>query len=227
MVNTKTLDRKNYRTLSFDCYGTLVDWENGILGYLQPLLASVDAHVIDEWVLEFYAEVEPKVQAEGGSYRSVLARVLERFARRLGFTPDEDALTGFAASIEYWQPFPDTVAALERLAKDFDLIALSNIDDDLFSMSARLLGNPFKQLISAQRVGAYKPDPRMFRALLEIAEGPVLHVAQSRFHDIVPATAAGLDTVWINRPSLGAVRQVDAMPTWTFDSLADFAAAWS
>lgn len=223
----KALDRKNYRTLSFDCYGTLIDWENGILGYLQPLLESVDAHVIDEWVLEFYGEVEPQVQAEGGSYRSVLTRVLERFGKRLGFTPGEDDLAGFAASIEYWLPFPDTVAALKRLSQDFDLIALSNIDDDLFALSARAMGNPFTRLISAQQVGAYKPDPRMFQALLDTAEGPVLHVAQSRFHDIVPATAAGLDTVWIDRPTLGATRKTDATPTWTFSSLAEFADAWS
>jgi FMN phosphatase YigB (HAD superfamily) len=88
------------------------------------------------------------------------------------------------------------------------------------------MGNPFSRLISAEQVGAYKPDPRMFDALLAQAEGPVLHVAQSRFHDIVPATAAGIDTVWINRPSAGAARSVDAQPTWTFDSLAEFTAAW-
>ncbi len=223
----KKLRKENYRTLSFDCYGTLIDWENGILGYLQPLLESVDVHVIDEWVLSYMGEVEPEVQAQGGSYRSVLARVLQRFAQRLGFTPGEDDLAGFAASIEYWLPFPDTVAALKQLASDFELIALSNIDDDLFALSARAMGNPFTQLISAQQVGAYKPDPKMFATLLARAEGPVLHVAQSRFHDIVPATAAGLDTVWINRPSLGATREVEATPTWTFTSLAEFADAWS
>ena len=222
----RTLERKNYRTLSFDCYGTLIDWENGILGYLQPLFESVDVHVIDEWVLEFFSETEPEVQSEGGSYRSVLARVLERYAIRLGFTASEEDLAGFAGSIEYWQPFPDTVASLAALARDFELIALSNVDDELFAFSAAAMGNPFSRLISAEQVGAYKPDPRMFEALLAQAKGPVLHVAQSRFHDIVPATAAGIDTVWINRPSAGAAREVDAQPTWTFDSLAEFTAAW-
>jgi len=221
----KKLDRNNYRTLSFDCYGTLIDWESGLLDYLQPLLQSVDAHVIDEWVLDFYGQTEPEVQAEGGSYRSVLIRVLERFGRRLGFTPGEDDLAGFPDSIEYWRPFPDTVEALGRLASEFELIALSNIDDDLFAMSARAMGNPCSRLISAERVGAYKPDPRMFEALLATAEGPVLHVAQSRFHDIIPATAAGLDTVWINRPSRGATRETEATPTWTFSSLAELADA--
>jgi 2-haloacid dehalogenase len=221
------LKRDNYKTLSFDCYGTLVDWENGILGYLQPLLESFDVHVIDEWVLEYYGEVEPQVQSQGGSYRSVLARVLEKFGGRLAFSPSEEDQAGFADSIEYWQPFPDTGPALANLKQDFELVALSNIDDDLFAYSARAMGQPFDRIITAQQVGAYKPDPRMFEALINEAEGPILHVAQSRYHDIAPAGEMGLDTVWINRPSLGAAREVDAEPTWTFASLAEFAAAWN
>ena len=118
------------------------------------------------------------------------------------------------------------MAGLAALSEDFKLIALSNIDDELFELSAEALGRPFDALISAEQVGAYKPDPKMFEALLKQAEGPVLHVAQSRYHDILPATAAGLDTVWINRPSMGAAQPVEATPTWTFDSLADFTAAW-
>jgi 2-haloacid dehalogenase len=220
------LNRQNYKTLSFDCYGTLIDWENGILGYLQPLFESVDVHVIDEWVLEYYADVEPQIQAEGGSYRAVLAQVLERFGNRLAFTPSDEDLAGFAASIEYWQPFPDSVAALRSLKADFELIALSNIDDELFEYSNQALGNPFSRIVTAERVGAYKPDRRMFDALLNEAQGPILHVAQSRFHDIVPATEVGLDTVWINRPTIDATRQVDVQPTWTFNSLAEFADAW-
>lgn len=223
----KELNRNNYRSLSFDCYGTLIDWENGLLGYLQPLFESLDVHVIDSWVLETFAQLEPVAQAEGGNYRSVLSRVLEQFGQRLAFSPSEEDLAGFADSIEYWQPFPDSVEGLAALGRDFVLIALSNIDDALFEFSARALGNPFDSLISAEQVGAYKPDPRMFEALLEQADGPVLHVAQSRYHDIRPAAAAGLDTVWIDRPGIGAAQPVDASPTWTFTSLAEFAAAWN
>ncbi len=223
----KTLERSRYSTLSFDCYGTLIDWEHGILGYLRPLFDRYDVHVIDEWTLETFAELEPTIQAEGGSYGSVLGRVLEAYARRLAFTPQEEELEGFAESIEYWPPFPDTKAALANLAEHFQLIALSNIDDELFAHSAKAMGVTFTALISAERVGAYKPDPRMFEALLAEAEGPILHVAQSRFHDILPATAAGLDTVWINRPTIDATRPVEASPTWTFSSMAEFAAAWS
>ena len=218
-----------YKTLTFDCYGTLIDWENGILGYLQPLLESYGVHVIDDWVLAFFAECEPQIQAEGGSYRSVLGNVLQRFGTRLAFTPNEDTRNGFANSIEYWQPYPDTVQALRALARQFDLAVVSNIDNDLFSYSAQYLGVDFAHVITAQDVGAYKPDKAMFEAALKQADGPVLHVAQSRYHDIVPATELGLDTVWINRDSSsdgnGAAKAVDAEPTWTFSSLAELVEA--
>lgn len=220
------LHKPNYATLSFDCYGTLIDWENGILGYLQPLFESFDVHVIDEWVLENFAELEPLIQAAGGTYRSVLAAVLEQFGKRLAFAPSKQDLASFSASIEYWQPFSDTVSALGVLKDDFELVALSNIDDELFEHSNLLMGSPFSRIISAERIGAYKPDTRMFEALLAEAQTPVLHVAQSRFHDIIPATELELDTVWINRPTIGAARPIEARPTWTFDSLAAFSAAW-
>ena len=223
----KGIDPANYRTLTFDCYGTLIDWETGILAYLKPLFEGYDVHVIDEFVLECYSRYEPEAQAEGGSYRAVLSRVLQRFGKRLAFTPKDDELEGFAAGIEQWPAFPDTVDALKALSEHFELAVVSNIDDDLFAMSAKTLAVPFQHVITAGQVGVYKPAPEMFAAALETVESPVLHVAQSRFHDIVPATAAGLDTVWINRPSLGAARPVEANPTWTFTSLAEFAAAVS
>ncbi len=227
-MNNPSQDRiaaANYRTLTVDCYGTLIDWEGGILAYLQPLFENHDIHVIDEFVLECYSRFEPAAQDAGGSYRTVLAGVLQRFGERLAFMPKQTELRGFANSIEHWQPFPDTVDALKILAEHFALAVVSNIDDELFTLSAKHLQVPFQHTITAEQVGVYKPNPAMFDAALKRVEGPVLHVAQSRFHDIVPATAAGLDTVWINRPSLGAAKPVDAKPTWTFTSLAGFAAA--
>ncbi|MDE0061383.1 MAG: HAD-IA family hydrolase [Gammaproteobacteria bacterium] len=217
------IDPAKYRTLTFDCYGTLIDWETGILAYLKPLFEGYDVHVIDEFVLECYSRYEPEAQAEGGSYRAVLSKVLQRFGKRLAFTPKDNELEGFADSIERWPAFPDTVDALKTLSEHFELAVVSNIDDDLFAMSAKALEVPFRHVITAGQIGVYKPAPAMFAAALETVESPVLHVAQSRFHDIVPATAAGLDTVWIDRPSLGAARPVEANPTWTFTSLAEFA----
>ena len=219
------IDPARYRTLSFDCYGTLIDWESGILSYLQPLLQSQDVHVTDEFVLEFFARQEPEIQAQGGPYRAVLAELLERLGERLAFKPKAEELEGFASSIERWPPFPDTIPALQALAERFDLAVLSNIDDALFAFSAKQLGVAFQQVITAEQLGVYKPDPKMFETLKARVAAPLLHVAQSRFHDIAPAGAAGLDTVWIDRPGLGAAKPAEAEPTWRFDSLAALAAA--
>ncbi len=216
------IDVTQYNTLTFDCYGTLIDWESGILGYLQPLLESYDVHVIDEFVLEAYGELEPVAQAEGGNYKQVLARVLQRFGKRLAFSPSDADLTGFSQSIENWRPFPYTIPALTELGEHFELAILSNIDDDLLAYSTKQLQVEFAHAITAEQVGVYKPDAKMFEAAKRRVKGPVLHVAQSRFHDILPATALGLDTVWINRPSAGAAKRVDANPTWTFESLEVF-----
>lgn len=219
------IDASKYATLTFDCYGTLIDWESGITGYLQPLLARYDVHVIDEFLLEAFAELEPQLQAEGGAYREVLARLLQRLGERLAFQPKPEELAGFAGSIAHWPAFDDTVEALAALAGHFELAVVSNIDDDLFAHSAKLLQAPFAHVVTAQQAQAYKPNPKVFELALSQVKAPVLHVAQSRFHDIVPATAAGLDTVWINRPSKGAAKPVEASPSWTFTSMAEFAAA--
>lgn len=219
------IDASKYATLSFDCYGTLIDWESGITGYLQPLLARYDVHVIDEFLLEAFAELEPQLQAEGGAYREVLARLLQRLGERLAFQPKPEELAGFAGSIAHWPAFDDTVEALAALAGHFELAVVSNIDDDLFAHSAKRLQAPFAHVVTAQQAQAYKPNPKVFELALSRVKAPVLHVAQSRFHDIVPAAAAGLDTVWINRPSKGAAKPVQASPSWTFTSMAEFAAA--
>ena len=219
------ISAQDYATLTFDCYGTLIDWESGITSYLQPLLAHYDVHVIDEFLLEVFAELEPQLQAEGGPYREVLARLLQRLGKRLAFQPKPEELAGFAESIARWPAFEDSVAALEVLVGHFELAVVSNIDDDLFKHSAKRLQTRFTHVVTAQQAQAYKPDPKVFDLALSQVKGPVLHVAQSRFHDIVPAAAAGLDTVWINRPSKGAAKPVEASPTWTFTSMAEFAAA--
>lgn len=219
------ISAQDYATLTFDCYGTLIDWELGITSYLQPLLAGYDVHVIDEFLLEAFAELEPQLQAEGGPYREVLARLLQCLGERLAFQPKPEELAGFAESIARWPAFEDSFAALEVLAGHFELAVVSNIDDDLFEHSAKRLQVHFAHVVTAQQAQVYKPDPKVFDLALSRVKGPVLHVAQSRFHDIIPAAAAGLDTVWINRPSKGAAKPVEASPTWTFTSMAEFAAA--
>ena len=221
-------DADDYDALTFDCYGTLIDWGAGLVNHLQPLLLDRDAHVIDDFLLEFFADVEPVIQADGVLYADVLREVLRRLGSRLGFTPDDAVLDAFAASVADWPAFPDTVPALERLAEHFDLVVVSNVDNALFAGSAERLGVDFKHVVTAEDVGAYKPDPRMFdRARHVLGDARILHVAQSVYHDIEPATALGLPTVWIRRDRNAARPggQARAEPTWSFDSLGEFADA--
>ena len=215
-----------YDTLTFDCYGTLIDWGAGLVDFLQPVLLEHDVHVVDDFLLEFFAAAEPQAQMDGRCYADVLRDVLRRLGARLGFTPDATLLDAFAASPADWRPFPDTVESLRRLAERFCLVVVSNIDNDLFAATQQRLDVSFKHVITAQDVGTYKPDRRMFDAALAAVGGPagVLHVAQSLFHDIAPASALGLDTVWIRRDR-NAAKPVAAEPTWTFDSLAECADA--
>ena len=213
----------DYDALTFDCYGTLIDWGAGIVGHLQPLLLERDAHVIDDFLLDFFAETEPLVQQDGVAYADVLREVLRRLGERLAFSPTDAMLDAFAECAGDWEPFPDTVESLARLGEHVELAIVSNVDNAIFGRTAAKLGTEFKQVITAEDVGAYKPDPRMFDAARQALDGDrVLHVAQSLYHDIAPASALGLDTVWIRRGN-NAARRVSANPTWTFDSLAEFA----
>ena len=219
-------DPNAYDTLTFDCYGTLIDWGAGLTEFLQPLLLRHDAHVIDDFLLEFFAANEPQAQLDGRAYRHVLREVLRRLGARLGFTPTDDALEAFAASPGEWPAFADAPAALERLAERYALVVVSNIDNALFAKSAERLGVAFSHVITAEDVGAYKPDERMFAAArAKVGENArILHVAQSLYHDIAPATALGWETAWIKRER-NAAKPADATPTFTFDSLAELADA--
>lgn len=217
---------QDYRVLTFDCYGTLVDWGSGIIASLRPMLARCEIRASDEVLLNLFGELEPQVQSGGGRYAEVLQEVLHRMGRRLGFTPSREDREGFAHSVGDWAPFADTVEALSRLGDRFDLAIISNVDNDLFARTNRRLGVSFAHVITAQDVGLYKPDRAMFEAAFTALGGKsgVLHVAQSLFHDIAPAGALGLDTVWIRRDH-NAARVVDAQPTWSYADLGDFADA--
>jgi 2-haloacid dehalogenase len=214
------LDFDRFTYLTFDCYGTLIDWERGILAALRPVLDRHGIAIADDAALELYGELESA--AERGpyrAYRDLLATVMDGFGERLGFVPSADERGALAMSVGDWPPFPDTVEALRALTDRFRLVILSNIDDDLFALSARHLGVAFAAVVTAQQVGSYKPDPRNFRTLLaRLGTTPdrVLHVAQSLFHDIAPANALGLTTVWVNRrhdrPGSGATPPATARP---------------
>ena len=197
------LDCSRFDWLSFDCYGTLIDWESGILGYLRPVLRAKGCDISDARILALYSEFEPQEQAgHYRSYREVLADVVRDFARELHFEVSESEANGLAESIRDWQPFADTVGGLRRLHLRYKLAVLSNIDDDLFANTALKLEVRFDAVVTAQQVHSYKPSLNNFEALLRryaIPRERLLHVAESLYHDVGPARSLGIASVWVNR----------------------------
>ena len=205
-----------YQVLTFDCYGTLIDWEHGILGALCPVLLAHNLHLSDAEILALYAVLESQVEAGVyRPYRSALRQVLEGFGAKLGFVPTPEELASLAASLPHWQPFPDTVAALRALKSRYKLAVISNIDEDLFAATAQQLQVPFDWVITAERVRSYKPSRQNFTYAIEhigVPPAQLLHVAQSLYHDIVPAKQLGLTAVWVNRYQLRPDATSQAQP---------------
>ena len=209
-----------FEALTFDCYGTLIDWETGIVAALRPMLDERDIRSQDEELLERFGRLEPEVQAgEFLSYREVLRRVAAALGRELGFEPTPAEERAFAASVGGWPPFPDTLGSLRALAARYRLAIVSNVDDDLFAGSAAQLGVSFETIVTAEQVKSYKPAHAHFHEVLDRLALPreqVLHVAQSLFHDIAPARELGIPCVWVNRRSgrggSGATAPSDARP---------------
>jgi 2-haloacid dehalogenase len=227
------LNFDRFEILTFDCYGTLIDWESGIFSALRPILAAHDKTVPDSNLLEIYSELEAQAeQGEFHPYREVLQSVVRGFGERLGFTPTAAQVRSLPESLANWKPFPDTVAALRRLETGHKLAILSNVDDDLFVSTAPRLEVEFDHVITAQQARAYKPSLKIFKLALErigIAPERVLHVGQSIYHDVIPAQSLGLATVWVNRPSprsgIGAVKAASGRPDLEVPSLAALATA--
>lgn len=193
--------------LSFDCYGTLIDWERGILNALDPWRKRTRLDLSDDALLAAFAEEESAQEKETPSlrYDLLLAQVAERLGRRFAAPLSDEEARAFAASVGDWPPFPDSAAALARLARHVPLLVLSNVDEASIRRSAAKLGNPFTAILTAEAIGSYKPDLRNFAYLLGFIAGRgwsragLVHVAQSLFHDHVPAAAMGIPTVWIDR----------------------------
>ena len=206
----------SFQAITFDCYGTLIDWESGILRVLRPLLAEHGKPVPEREILELYAELEPALQSGPfRPYRSVLEEVMRAFGQRFGFSVSTDEARSLAASVKNWIPFPDTVQALSALKSKYRLGIISNTDDDLFSDTARHLHVAFDWVITAEQARAYKPARAIFElALKKIGLPPekVLHAGQSVFHDVIPAQQMGMSAVLVTRRGSGAVKRVSAKP---------------
>ncbi len=222
----------DHSVLTFDCYGTLIDWEAGILAAMQPVIARHELVSSAQDVLVAYARAESAVVAGAyRPYREVLRRTFAAMAKDLGFAPQADELETLVEALGRWEPFPDTVAALRKLADaGLRLAIISNVDDDLFAASAARLGVAFERVITAEAARCYKPDPAIFEhalAQLGVAPGALLHCAQSRYHDLAPARRLGVQTVHVVRDSgrLGrATPELDddaaLEPDWTVPDLA-------
>lgn len=217
------------RLITFDCYGTLIDWETGMLAALRPLFSRDGRLVADAQLLKHYGDVE--LELESGPYlpyRQVLSQAVQEMGKRLGTKITADDGRSFAESLTQWQPFPDTVAALQRLAQRYRLGIISNVDDDLFSATRKKLQVPFDLVVTAQQVESYKPSLKNFQEALRrsgLQQNEVLHAAQSVYHDIIPANSLGIKNVWVNRPSrrpgAGATKPAVAQPTAEVSSLAE------
>lgn len=229
----------DFKVLSFDCYGTLIDWESGILHALRPLVGRAGIALDDNAILAGFAAQESAQQAATPDmpYAELLTRVHARLAGAWGVAEDPAEDARFGASVGDWPAFPDTVAALQALRQRYRLVILSNVDRASFQVTRQRLGVPFDAVYTAQDIGSYKPDPRNFVYLIEriAADGlhrsDLLHVAQSLFHDHAPANAIGLASAWIDRrhAATGWGATVPPPPgvhyDFRFESLADFAAS--
>ena len=227
----------DFRVLTFDCYGTLVDWETGILGVLRPWARCARIAADDAQILSAFGEAESAAEhaRPGAIYPEILRDTHARMTAHFGAKPDAPAADALANSVGDWPTFADTPDALRRLQRRHKLMIVSNVDRASFARTQPKLGVTFDAVVTAEEVGAYKPDLRMFYRALEISAGwgfspkQILHVGQSLFHDHAPAKNLGLKSAWVKRPSprgeLGATRDPGeaVQPGIVVSSLAELA----
>jgi len=227
---------QDFEVLTFDCYGTLIDWERGIVNEIRPWAVQHGLALSDDELLETFAELEAKHQAAmpGKLYPDILASIFRELTLRWKIPENEESAIAFGKSIERWPAFNDSATSLQYLKKHYKLVIISNVDRDSFARSNEKLEVKFDKIITAQDVGTYKPDPRNFEYMINqltqmgVSKGKILHTAQSLYHDIVPATAAGLTTMWINRrkhktgSGATAIVTENIQPDFEVASLAEF-----
>ena len=227
----------DFTTLTFDCYGTLIDWETGIVAALRPWAERLRVDAGDDALLGAFGEHENRLERDRPTmpYPALLRAVAFDIGEHFGAPMRDDEADAFAASVGDWPAFADSAEALAYLKQHYRLVVLSNVDNASFARSNERLGVAFDAVCTAQDIGSYKPDPGNFRYLLDrlagsgIEKRDILHTAQSLFHDIAPAGKIGLATNWINRrhgkPGAGATMPTRATPDFTHNSLAGFVAA--
>ena len=226
----------DFTTLTFDCYGTLIDWESGLLAELRSWVAKGATHPSDDDLLAAFGREESRCQAAtpGSLYPEILADAFLAMAKQWIWPASQDDAWAFGASVGRWPAFADSAASLQYLKRHYKLVILSNVDRASFAHSNEKLKVDFDRVFTAQDIGSYKPDRRNFDYLLRelsalgVGKEQILHTAQSLFHDIVPAKALGLKTMWVNRrkgrEGGGATPAASVRPDAEVASLADLVA---
>ncbi len=229
----------DFRALTFDCYGTLIDWETGILAGLRPLAAKAGGGKSDDAILETFARHEAAQEAETPDmiYSKLLSTVHGRIAKEWGVAASAEDDARFGASVPDWPAFPDSAEALRYLKQHFKLGILSNVDRESFKGSNKRLGVEFDWIVTAQDVGSYKPSLSNFEVMIAtlgkdgVEKGQILHTAESLFHDHVPGNRMGLASCWVFRrhakEGFGATSRPAEMPRidFRFNSLGEMAEA--
>lgn len=233
------MNLQDFTTLTFDCYGTLIDWESGMVQALEPLTARVARALSRDEILEAHARHESSQQAwtPAKRYSELLAVVYKRLAEEWQVAVTWEECRAYGNSVGDWPAFPDTVEALQYLEQHYKLVILSNVDNESFGRSNTRLGVAFDAIYTAEDIGSYKPSPRNFDYMLDklktlgVEKGQILHTAESLFHDHVPANQAGLTSCWIHRRhesgGFGATMKPELMPTthFRFKTLGELAEA--
>jgi 2-haloalkanoic acid dehalogenase type II len=228
-----------YKALTFDCYGTLIDWETGMVEALRPLTSEIKRNITRNEILESHARHESSQQlyTPAKPYRELLSIVYKRLAEEWGVSVSYEACVAYGRSIKDWPAFPDSAAALHYLKRYFKLVILSNVDNESFSHSNRRLEVAFDAIYTAEDIGSYKPSARNFEYMIEklgslgVTKEQVLHTAESMFHDHKPANEFKLKSCWIYRrhaqQGFGATMHPGDLPKvdYTFTSMADLVKA--
>lgn len=229
----------DFKVLTFDCYGTLIDWESGMVAALKPLTERVARPLSRDEILEAHARQESTQQRQtpGLRYRDLLAVVCRRLAEEWGVALPWADCVAYGQSVKDWPAFPDSAEALRALKQHYKLVILSNVDNESFAASNAKLGVDFDAIYTAEDIGSYKPSDRNFDYMLEklatlgLRKADVLHTAESLYHDHAPAKRHGLKSCWIyrrhDREGFGATLDPGEMPQidFRFNSMAEFAAA--
>jgi 2-haloacid dehalogenase/putative hydrolase of the HAD superfamily len=233
------MNLKDFSTLTFDCYGTLIDWETGMVEALEPLTKRASRPLSRDEILEAHARHESSQQSwtPAKRYCDLLAVVYKRLADEWGVSVTWDECVAYGNSVGNWPAFPDTVEALRYLKQHYKLVILSNVDNASFTLSNKRLGVTFDAIYTAEDIGSYKPSLRNFEYMLDklktlgVEKNQILHTAESLFHDHLPANQMGLTSCWIHRRhatgGFGATMKPESMPTtqFRFTSLAEMVEA--